>query len=294
MQRARWSVPSALIAWLVVGFVPWYLARGPGGATAVLTDLVPSATDRVDLLVIGGLIGGVAAGLLVRQFWIALPVVSVAAVGAWWASTGSVGSDGLLVALLVASGLGAAAGVLGTYGSVLAALALTLPLATYASRTADQLTTWRWHWQLSGLLVAVGLAVLLYVSSWRRGWRAVVHWPFIAATYLVCFAVLAAGDLVAAGFARGRTPDEIADLGTEAFFSAFRPFVTSYWPWLVAAVLLAVPMAALKIRALPPAPPPRDGDDERGNDARLSDDLDWIDRQDEVRTRRLPRREPVS
>lgn len=290
MRRAYWSVPSAVIAWLVVGFLPWYVARGPGDWPTP----VPSHPAHIDLLVIGGLVGGVAAGLVAGRFRVALPAVSVAVTTAWWAHAGSAGSEGLLIAALVASGLGVTAGALGSHGSLLAALALTLPVATYAARSAAELTAWRWHWQLSGLLVAIGLALLLYVSCWRTGWRAVVTWPVVTAVYLVCFGVLAAAGQVAAGLAGARPPDEVADLGTEAFFSSFQPFLASYWPWLIAGALLAVPMAALKIRALPPVPPAPAADDGRGNDARLSDDLDWIDRPDEVRTRRLPRRQQVA
>jgi hypothetical protein len=48
-------------------------------------------------------------------------------------------------------------------------------------------------------------------------------------------------------------------------------------------------MVALKVRALPPPPPPRNPYDDRSNDAQLSDDLDWIDRE-EPKRRLLPRR----
>jgi len=47
---------------------------------------------------------------------------------------------------------------------------------------------------------------------------------------------------------------------------------------------------ALKLRALPPAPPPPDPYADRSNDAVLSDDLDWID-EIEPRRRLLARRQ---
>jgi hypothetical protein len=81
----------------------------------------------------------------------------------------------------------------------------------------------------------------------------------------------------------GHSTNDVANAGTDAFFSAYEPLLRNYWPWLVAAVLLAIPMVALKVRALPPPPPPRNPYDDRSNDAQLSDDLDWIDRQEPKR-----------
>jgi hypothetical protein len=86
--------------------------------------------------------------------------------------------------------------------------------------------------------------------------------------------------------------DAVGDAATEAFFQSFEPLLREYWPWLILAVLLAIPMVALKLRALPPPPPPPDVYADKSNDAVLSDDLDWIDR-DEPRRRLLPRRDPV-
>lgn len=292
MVRAWWSVPSAVPAWFVVGFAPSYLAALPGGATALL----PASTSQVDLLVVGGFLGSVAAALIVRRLRIALPLVLAIATATWWFGAGRAETHrptGLFIALLVASILGAVAGALARHGSVLTAMALSLPFAWYARKPTAGLADWRWNWQLSGLSIAVGLAVLLYVSCWRKGWRAVAYWPMVAATYLICFAVLAAGGRVAGGFGQGGGAAEIADGGTQAFFAAFEPLLRTYWPWLVAAVLLAVPMTALKIRALPPPARPVDPYAERSNDARLSDDLDWIDREEPPR-RLLPRGQPAA
>lgn len=76
----------------------------------------------------------------------------------------------------------------------------------------------------------------------------------------------------------------------DAFFNSFEPLLREYGAWLVVAVLLAIPMVALKLRALPPAAPPPDPYAHRTNDAVLGDDLDWIDRE-EPRRRLLPRRD---
>jgi hypothetical protein len=288
MVRVLWSVPAAVIAWFVVGFAPSYLGGLPDGATV----FVPSETSRVNILVLGGFAGGVAAGLLVRRLRIAVPLVPVIAVVAWWLSGQPIAAGqtrGLLISLLVASTVGSMAGALGKRSSVMAALALTLPVAWYASKASVELTEWRWAWQLNGLLVAVGLAVLLYVACWRRGWPSAYCWAPVAAAYLVSFAAVSGVDRVVSMLGSGHSTNEVANGGTDAFFSTFEPLLRNYWPWLVAAVLLAIPMVALKIRALPPPPPPRNPYDDRSNDARLSDDLDWIDRQEPER-RLLARR----
>ena len=280
-MRYLWSVPAAVIAWFVVGFSPTYLAGLPDGATAFVEPLT-------DLVVRGGFAGGVLAGLLVQRLRIAVPLVLVVAAGSWWLSANSFDSKELLVCLLAASAVGGLFGALGTRSSVLAAFALSLPVAWYALRPADKLADWHWIWQLNGLLVGAGLAGLLYVACWRRGWPSAYSWLPLAATYLASFAVVAGLKSIDGG---GST-DDVANRATDAFFKAFAPLLRNYWPWLTVAVLLAIPMVALKIRALPPPPPPPTPYDERGNDAVLSDDLDWIDRT-EPKRRLLARRESV-
>jgi hypothetical protein len=282
-MRYLWSVPAAVIAWFVVGFAPTYLHGLPDGATSFVAP-------RTDLLVLGGFAGGVLAGLLVQRIRAAVPLVLVVAAGAWWLSGNSFDSRGLLISLLAASAVGAFFGALGTHSSVIAAFALAVPVAWYALRPADALEGWGWLWQLNGLLVAIGLALLLYVACWRRGWPSAYYWLPLAAVYIASFAVVDGVKTVAVS--RGRATDEIANTATDAFFQAFEPLLRNYWPWLVLAVLLAIPMVALKIRALPPPPRPPSPYDDRGNDAVLSDDLDWIDRE-EPKRRLLPRREPV-
>lgn len=280
-MRYLWSVPAAVIAWFVVGFSPTYLAGLPDGATAFVEP-------RTDLVVLGGFAGGVLAGLLVQRMRIAVPLVLVVAAGTWWLSGNSFDSKELLICLLAASAVGGLFGALGTRSSVLAAFALSLPVAWYALRPADKLADWHWIWQLNGLLVGAGLAGLLYVACWRRGWPSAYSWLPLAATYLASFAVVAGLKSIDGG---GST-DDVANRATDAFFKAFAPLLRNYWPWLTVAVLLAIPMVALKIRALPPPPPPPTPYDERGNDAVLSDDLDWIDRT-EPKRRLLARRESV-
>ncbi|GAA3542556.1 hypothetical protein [Kribbella ginsengisoli] len=279
-MRYLWSIPAAVVAWFVAGFAPTYLKGLPAGSTTFVDP-------RVDLLVLGGFTGGVLAGLIVARVRIATPLVLVVAGGAWWLSGYDLSGKGLLALLLVASVAGAFFGALGIRSTVLAAFALSVPVAWYALRPAGELQDWRWLWQLNGLLVAMGLTIVLYVACWRRGWRSAVYWVPLIAFYLASFAIVAGLQAVSA--AKGKSTDEIANAGTDAFFDAFEPVLREYWPWLTLAVLLAIPMVALKVRALPPPPPPPVVDDGRTNDAVLSDDLDWIDRE-EPKRRLLPAR----
>lgn len=277
-MRYLWAVPAAVIGWFVAGFAPSYLVGLPEATTL----FVPASNGRVDLLVLGGFAGGVAAGFLLGRIRYAVPLVLVVASGTWWLSGHTLSARELLITLLAASAVGAFFGAVGTRSSVVAAFALALPLAWYAVRpAADLADDFRWIWQLNGLLVAVGLTIVLYVSCWRRGWRSAYFWPVLIATYLLTFAIVDGVRAVSAS--AGRSPDEIADAGTKAFFQSFEPLLTNYWPWLVLAVLLAIPMTALKLRALPPEPPPLDPYADRTNDAVLSDDLDWIDQRDPER-----------
>ncbi len=284
-MRYLWTVPSAVVAWFVAGFAATYLKGLPDGTTL----FVPA---RLDLLVLGGFAGGVAAGLFVGRFRFTLPLVLVVATGLWWLTGNSFTDKAFLITLLVASAVGALFGALGTRSSVVAAFALAIPVAWLALRPANQLQDWRWLWQLNGLLVAAGLAILLYVACWRRGWRSAYFWLPLTAFYLTSFGIVAGVRTISRAPA-GRSSDLTADAATDAFFQSFEPMLREYWPWLVLAVLLAVPMVALKLRALPPPPPPPDPYAERSNDAVLSDDLDWID-QEEPRRRLLPRRDPVT
>ena len=279
-MRYLWTLPAAVIAWFVVGFAPTYLHGLPEASSTLVSP-------RVDLLVLGGFAGGAIAGLIVGRVRIAVPLVAVVAFGVWWFDGNALSAKGLLATLLVASVVGAFFGALGTRSSVIAAFALAIPVAWYALRPAAELADWRWIWQLNGLLVAIGLALVLYVACWLRGWRSAYFWPPLAALYVAGFAVVEGIQAVAD--AKGRSADDIANAGTDAFFNAFEPLLREYWPWLVLAVLLAIPMVALKLRALPPAPPPPSPYDDRTNDAVLSDDLDWIDR-DEPKRRLLPAR----
>ncbi|MFF0341051.1 hypothetical protein [Kribbella sp. NPDC004875] len=283
-MRYLWSVPAAVVAWFVGGFSATYLKGLPEGTTM----FVP---PRVDLVLLGGFAGGVLAGLLVARVRIAVPLVLVVAGGLWWLSGNSFSDRNLLITLLVASALGAFFGALGTRSSVVAAFALALPVAWTALRPAEQLTEWRWLWQLNGLLVGAGLALLLYVACWKRGWRSVGSWIPLAGFYLVAFGVVESVRLVSNS--SGKTMDAVGDASTEAFFQSFEPMLREYWPWLVVGVLLAIPMTALKLRALPPPPPPPDPYADRSNDAVLSDDLDWIDQED-PRRRLFARRQAAS
>jgi hypothetical protein len=284
-MRYLWTVPSAVVAWFVAGFAATYLKGLPGGTTL----FVPA---RLDLLVLGGFAGGVAAGLFVGRIRFTLPLVLVVATGMWWLTGNSFTDKAFLITLLVASAVGGLFGALGARSTVVAAFALAIPFAWLALRPANQLQDWRWLWQLNGLLVAAGLAMLLYVACWRRGWRSAYSWVPLTGFYLTSFGIVAGIRTISRAPA-GQPTDQTADAATAAFFESFEPMLREYWPWLVLAVLLAVPMTALKLRALPPPPPPPDPYAERSNDAVLSDDLDWID-QEEPKRRLLPRRDPVT
>ncbi len=281
-MRYLWSIPAAVVAWFVGGFSATYLKGLPEGTTY----FVP---PRIDLVVLGGVAGGVLAGLLIGRIRIAVPVVLIVAAGMWWLTGNSFGD--LLVTLLVASALGAFFGALGTRSSVVAAFALALPVAWTALRPAEQLADWRWLWQLNGLLVGAGLAVLLYVACWKRGWRSVGSWIPLTGFYLACFGIVASVRLVSQS--TGKPMDAVGDASTEAFFQSFEPLLREYWPGMVVGILLAIPMVVLKLRALPPPPPPLDPYADKSNDAVLSDDLDWID-QEEPQRRLLARRQPAS
>jgi hypothetical protein len=283
-MRYLWSIPAAVVAWFVGGFSATYLKGLPEGTTY----FVP---PRIDLVLLGGFAGGVLAGWLIGRMRAAVPVVLVVAAGMWWLTGNSFSDRDLLITLLAASAVGALFGALGTRSSVVAAFALALPVAWYAQRPAEQLADWRWLWQLNGLLVGAGLALLLYLACWKRGWRSVGSWIPLAGFYLVCNGFVEAVQVVARS--HGKPMDAVGDASTEAFFQSFQPLLREYWPWMVVAVLLAIPMVALKLRALPPPPPPPDPYADRSNDAVLSDDLDWIDQQEAPR-RLLPRRQPVN
>lgn len=281
-MRYLWSIPSAVLAWFVGGFAPTYLRGLPDGTTL----FVP---ERIDLLVLGGFTGGVLAGLLIARVRIAVPVVLMVAAGMWWLTGNSWADHSMVITLLVASAVGAFFGALGTRSSVIAAFALALPVAWYALRPAEEVGDWRWLWQLNGLLIAAGLALLLYVACWRRGWRSVASWIPLSAVYLTSFGIVDVVNLISSS--TGKPMDAVGDAATDAFFQSYEPLLREYWPWFVLAVLLAIPMVVLKLRALPPAPPAPDPYSDKSNDAVLSDDLDWID-QIEPRRRLLPRRQP--
>lgn len=303
MGRALWAVPCAVLAWLIAGFGAWYAGGRPGStAGGRLTEVVPLAAGAVDVLVVGAVVGGVAAGLVLRRLRLAVPVTLAIGTGAWFLTRNALGppfddTRAALITLLVGAGAGAVLGALGRRRSELGAVAIALPVAWYVllpgRLLAGEVTAARVE-DLNGLLVTVGCAVLLYVACWRIGWRSMAIWPVVGAAYLLSFAAIDGAAAVAASrrtTGQGPAADRAAEAGMDAFFGAFGNYLEWYWPWLAIAVFLAVMMVALKIRALPPKPPDVRIDD-RPNDAILPDDLDWIDQQ-EPRRRLIPRREPV-
>lgn len=283
MKRALWAVPVGVVVWYALGFGPWFLRS---------RELLPAAPSGLDVVVVGGLVGGVLAGMVVRRLQVAVPAVLLAAGGAGWLAEQP---RWLLVTLLVATGVGTFAGAIGSYRSVLAAIGLALPVASYVVLPGSDWAGDRTA-VFDGLLVSIGFAMLLYIACWHNGWRALTWWPMVAGAYLSSFALMAAAEQVAATY-RPDDPDAVARAAMDGFSQAFRPFLEVYWPWLAVAVFLAVMIVALKIRVLPPvAPVPRPVPlDDRGNDAYLPDDLGWFDYQEPRRlVDRLPRRrEPV-
>lgn len=296
MRRAAWSVPCATVAWFVLGFGPWFFGDQDAMASWSQRELLPLTGAGMDVLAIGAAIGGVVAGLITGRLRIAVPLTLALGTGLYLLARShrpDISPDnGILATVLVCTGVGAILGALGARRSVIAAIAVTLPVASYTMLPASHLPERTWVTDLTSLLVAIGFALVLYVACWRSGWRAVPSWPVVAAAYLVSFAAIDSAEAVAARFRVGRqSTDDVASTATDTFVKAFEPFLTTYWPWLVAATFLAIMIVALKIRAIPPAPAELPVD-ERSNDAFLPDDLDWID-QTEVRRRIIPRRTPA-
>jgi hypothetical protein len=283
VKRALTAAPVGVLVWYALGFGPWYLESG---------ELLPSVPSALDAVVLGALVGGLLAGMVVRRLQVAVPVVLLAAGGLCWSTDVP---RWVLVTMLMATGAATVFGAVSSYRSVLAAIGLTLPVASYVvlpgrdwlgDRTA----------MFDGLLVAVGFTMLLYVACWHNGWRALTWWPVVTGAYLSSFALITALDRGAAAYRPG-DPDGVADAAMDGFVQAFRPFVETNWPWLAVAVFLAVMTAALKIRVLPPVTPQPRSDllDDRGNDAYLPDDLGWFEYEEPKRLLdRIPRRrEPV-
>ncbi len=296
MTRALWAVPCAAVLWYVSGFGPWFFGAQDAMAPWSERELLPLTGAGSDVVVVGGAVGGVVAGLVVRRLRFAVPLTVALGTGLWLLAR-RVQSPlpsydeqrQVLIALLVATGLAAVLGAVGSRRSVAAAVAAGIPVAYYALLPGRRLDAWFSVTELNGFMIAIGFALLLYVACWRSGWPAIPSWPLVAASYLSGFAFLTAAGTVADAFDHGRPDrDEIADVATTGFLDAFRPFLATYWSWLVVAVFLGVMIVALKIRALPPAEPEVPYDP-RSNDAFIPDDLDWFDRP-EPRRRLIPRR----
>lgn len=301
MRRAVWSVPSAAVVWCVTGFGPWFVSQDAMAPWSV-RELLPMSVTGIDVVATGAVVGGVLAGLLIRRLWLAVPLTVASGIGVWLVARDQVmqrpepppytEQRTVLVTLLVCTGVAAVVGALGSRRSVLAAVAIAMPVASYVLLPGNHLTDRVWVGELNGVLVAVGLAILLYVACWRSGWSALPAWPAVAAAYLTAFAAMTASRTVADGFQTGSRGTEVAaEVGTDAFVRAFRPLLELYWFWLVAGCFLAVMIVALKIRVLPPVAP-EPPFEPRSNDAYLPDDLDWIDRP-EPRRRLAPRRDLV-
>jgi hypothetical protein len=285
-----------MFAWFLLGFGPWFIGWQDATAPWAEREFLPLTGGGMNVIAIGGAIGGIVAGLIVGRVRIAVPLTVALGTVLWLLARshhpGQIPDNGILTTLLVCTGLGGLLGALGSRRSAMAAIAVSLPVASYALLPGSHLPGRSWVTDLNGLLVAIGFAVILYVACWRGGWRGLPSWPIVTGAYLASFALMASAEAVAEHFRSGRqSANAVANTATDTFAHAFQPFLTTYWPWLVAATFLAVMMVALKIRAIPPVKPEVPYDD-RPNDAFLPDDLDWFDRQ-EPRRRLIPRREPV-
>jgi hypothetical protein len=291
-----WSVPCATVAWYLLGFGPWIFGSQDAMAPWSEREFVPLTGTGMAVVAIGGAVGGIVAGLIVGRLWIAVPLTVALGTLLWLLArahqSGQTPDNGIMTTLLVCTGIGGVLGALGSRRSVPAAIAVALPVASYALLPGSHLAGRSWVADLNGLLIAIGFALILYIACWRSGWRGLPSWPVVTAAYLVSFALMTSADAVAERFRTGRqTTDAVANTATDSFVHAFRPFLATYWPWLVAAAFLAVMIVALKIRAIPPVGPEIPYDD-RPNDAFLPDDLDWFDLP-EPRRRLIPRRDPV-
>src|SRR6266511_4150208 len=127
MTRALWAVPCAAVLWYVGG------------------------------------VGGVVAGLVVRRLRLAVPLTVALGTGLWLLAR-RVQSPlpsydeqrQVLIALLVATGLAAVLGAVGSRRSVAAAVAAGIPVAYYALLPGRRLDAWFSVTELNGFMIAIG------------------------------------------------------------------------------------------------------------------------------------------
>ena len=189
---------------------------------------------------------------MVGRIRIAVPVVLVVAAGAWWLSGNPWQRPGS--ADLVAGGKCSRRDLRcrghPKFGG--RRVRARPPDRLVRLRPAADLTDFRWLWQLNGLLVGVGLAVLLYVACWLRGWRSAYFWVPLTAWYLAAFGVVDAIQTIErAPSGQAFDPTVRRRRWTRSSTPSNRSCASTA-PGSGLAVLLAIPMVALKLRALPP------------------------------------------
>lgn len=275
-------LPLAAAVWWVGGFLWWLLAlagQDPGGGTAV-----PFDASRLSGLVLGGLAGGVAAGLLARladrRGWAlaataggvalaALVTVVQSSAAVRDAAAGTFAADPVVLTGLTAVAVGAAAAgwlagsvaLLGRGGlalalGVLAGLApswlssVVFAVAGPESPVAvGRLVSWSGAAVLALALVVAGLRPPLHLL-W---WPAVVLLAWFAGPALTATAYLEPVLRPGAGL-----PDTLLDSlsgAWQVFGLAAEPGARDLVPWVVAVVAALLVSAALAARTPATAPP---------------------------------------
>jgi hypothetical protein len=290
-HRLPWwvLVPAAALTWYVVGFLAW-LVDGLGDAGASLA--VPLLTGAMSTLVMGGVVGGVAAGLLsaagpaglrARSVLATLAGTTLALVVALVTSANRLDSaafrdfdgdsrvtTGLVVGAVVATAIGWAAGALVVVGRPGLGIALALLAGMLPSwlsslvfavlpppQEAMAVLGQVWGWLAVGLLAAA-LVVVGARPSARWAW-----WPLLVAitwfTGPVLVALVYLSPLLRPGAGLPGTLPDSLDAAAQVFREASSPDARDLWPWGVALVLAAIVALARARRTTRVTPRPDDG-----------------------------------
>jgi hypothetical protein len=271
-----WALlPPAAVVWWLVGFLPWILdsllwpATVPGAPTGTL-PAIPLLAGQLGVLVLGGLTGGIAAGLLcltqprarrpkaaaftVAGLALGVFVVLLQAASSLRDASGIDGDSRALVGLsavtVVAAAIGwflGSAAVFGRPGGgvALGGLSAVVPgwLSSlgfvFVDRSQDYVVgpTWAWFtWW-------VGAAVLALATVGGRPLSRLAWWPLILLlAWFIGPALTAAGYVEA--YLRGGTgvPQLLADAlaaAWQVFGQASLPTNRSLLPWLFAILVAA-------------------------------------------------------
>lgn len=265
-------IPATAVAWWLIGYLPWIVAGLSDGTpydsgAGSIAMALPLTTPRLQLLVLGALVGGMTAGLVAlaarrhRMAAVAATFVGLGiGVGAalwqsWTAVERAVHSEfaadpRVLTALAIitvgVTALGWIIGALGTLARPLLGVAIAV-LAGAASWwlvgvvPGDFLTGLVWDWAGPVVLV-VGLVVVGVRPRWR-----LALWPLaIAAAWLVGPALLAANyvaPMLRPGANLPNNLPDVVDAGQEMFVKALT--LEADWRPLAPAIVGIVVAAAL-------------------------------------------------